>query len=411
LTNTAAVETTTATPGAAGQVDPPGQVRRPWRGIADADFAPIPVLIALILICVVFQSQNDKFLSPENLSNLLAQIAATGLIATGVVLVLLIGEIDLSVGIVSGLAAAVAVVLNVESGVPGVPSMAIGLAVGAGVGLVTGLFVTKFHVPSFVVTLAGLLGWQGAMLAVLGTNGSVNVADDNMLKLASTYYADSIGWVLAAAAIGGYAASVAIEVARRRKGNLSAASPRRIAFRIVAVAATVLAIVAILNSDRGVPLSLLILVLVVVLTDLMTRKTVFGRHIFAVGGNVEAARRAGIHVDRVKILVFVLASTLAAAGGLLAAGRLLTVTSGSGGGDLLLNAIAAAVIGGTSLFGGRGSAWAALLGALVIGAISNGMDLLSVQPSTKFAVTGAVLLAAVTVDAVTRRRYRAGTSS
>lgn len=383
--------------------EPSMQVRRRWRSIGNADFAPIPVIIALVLICIVFQSQNDRFLSPENLSNLLGQIAPIGLIATGVVLVLLAGEIDLSIGVVSGLAASVAVVLNVDSGVAGWLSMLIGLGVGAFVGLFTGFFVTYFGVPSFVVTLAGFLGWQGVMLAVLGARGSRNVQDPTMVDLTNTFYSHAFGWILAVAVVAVYLASLLLRARRRRMAGLAATPPATMLLRAAIVAVLALGTVAILNQDRGVPLSLLILLLVVVAADLLTRKTVFGRHVFAVGGNVEAARRAGIHVGRVKVMVFVLGTTLAAAGGMVAASRLMSVTGGSGGGDLLLMAIAAAVIGGTSLFGGRGSAWAALLGALVIGAISNGMDLLSLESSTKFIVTGAVLLAAVTVDSVTRR--------
>jgi D-xylose transport system permease protein len=404
--------TDTATAPASAPADVAGEQpsatsRRSIRSLTNADFAPLPVLAALMLICVVFQAQNSRFLSPENISNLVAQIAATGLIATGVVLVLLIGEIDLSVGIVSGLAASVAVVLNIDHGVAGWLSMIIGLAAGAGVGLVTGVFVTRFHVPSFVVTLAGLLGWQGAMLGVLGPNGSVNVSDQSMLKLASTYFADATGLVIGIGIVAAYAVALALHARRRAGAGLRADSPSKLIVQTAVLGVVVIGSVLVLNSARGVPLSLLILVSIVAATDLVTRKTVFGRHVFAVGGNVEAARRAGIRVNRVKIAVFMIGSTMAAAGGMLAAGRLLTVTSGSGGGDLLLNSIAAAVIGGTSLFGGRGSAWAALLGALVIGAISNGMDLLSVESATKFGVTGAVLLAAVTIDSMARQRYRA----
>ena len=392
---------------ASAPAEPEGQVLRRRRALTgEGEFALLPVIAMLVLICVVFQVQNSHFLSPANLSNLLAQIAAMGLIATGVVLVLLVGEIDLSVGVVSGLAAAIAVVLNIDHGVPGWLSMLLGLGVGAGVGLVTGIFVTRFKVPSFVVTLAGLLAWQGVLLAVLGTTGSLNVADETMLKLASTYYGDTVGIVIGVVVVAAFAAAVLLHAVRRSRAGLHAASPARMALQIGAVAVVVLGTVLILNSARGVPLSLLILVGVIAVVDVVTRKTTFGRHVFAIGGNEQAARRAGIHVARVKIAVFMLAATLAAAGGMLAAGRLLAVTTASGGGDLLLNAIAAAVIGGTSLFGGRGSAWSALLAALVIGGISNGMDFLAVQSSTKYIVTGVVLLAAVTFDAMARERYR-----
>jgi D-xylose transport system permease protein len=207
-------------------------------------------------------------------------------------------------------------------------------------------------------------------------------------------------------AVGVYALALLAHRHRRTQAGLEASSVRRIVVLVTLAGIGLFGTAAILTSNRGVPLSLLILLAVVLAADLLVRKTVFGRHILACGGNLEAARLTGVRVDRVRIAVFVLGSTLAAAGGMLAAGRLLTVSSGSGGGDLLLNAIAAAVIGGTSLFGGRGSAWAAVLGALVIGAISNGMDLLSVQAATKFSVTGAVLFAAVAVDSIARERAR-----
>jgi D-xylose transport system permease protein len=326
-----------------------------------------------------------------------------GLIAIGVVLVLLLGEIDLSVAIVSGLAAGVAAILNIKHGVSPLLSLLAALGVGALIWLFQGSFVAFLRVPSFVVTLAGFIGWQGALLQVLGTTGTVNLRPNLITQLTTTFFTHAVGWALAAVAIAAYLVTQVIEYRRRRAAGLRPRPIQEIVFRTAIVAVALLVATYELNRDRGLPLAVVILVGLVVIFDLITKRTTYGRHIFAVGGNPEAARRAAISVPGIQLSVFVLASTLAAAGGLLAASRLLAVNQSSGGGDLLLNSIAAAVIGGTSLFGGRGTVWAALLGALVIGSISNGMDLLAYSSAVKFIVTGAVLLAAVTVDATARR--------
>jgi len=294
-------------------------------------------------------------------------------------------------------------VLNVKSDWPAVWAIVAGLAVGAGIGLLQGLWVTKLRVPSFVVTLAGFLAWQGALLHVLGETGSINVTDETITDLAGTFYSDAIGWALAAIAIGLTVLGVVRRRRRSQAAGLVGVPLREDLFKVVVVSAGAIVAVAVFNDDRGVPLAGLIFLGFVLVTDFLTRRTVFGRHIYAVGGNAEAARRAGIRVDRVRTVVFVLASTMAAAGGILAASRVLAANQSSGGGDILLNSIAAAVIGGTSLFGGRGSAWSALLGALVIGSIANGMDLIGQKSDIKFMVTGAVLLLAATIDAVSRR--------
>jgi D-xylose transport system permease protein len=378
-------------------------VRRARQG----ELGSLPVVLGLIGVWAYFQTANDNFLSSGNLTNLMLQIASFGTISVGVVLVLLLGEIDLSVGYVSGLAAATMAVLNVKSDWPAVSAILAGLAVGAGIGLLHGIWVTKLRVPSFVVTLAGFLAWQGALLHVLGETGSVNVTDDTITALAGTFYSDAVGWVLAALAVGLTTLAVVLRRRRARAAGLVGVPLRDDVAKLLAVGVGTLVAVAVFNDDRGVPLAVLIFVGFVLVFDFLTRRTVFGRHIFAVGGNTEAARRAGIRVDRVRTVVFVLASTMAAAGGILGAARLLAANQSSGSGDILLNSIAAAVIGGTSLFGGRGSAWSALLGALVIGSISNGMDLIGQESDIKFMVTGAVLLVAATIDAVSRRGRQA----
>jgi D-xylose transport system permease protein len=374
-----------------------------------ARLGSLRVFIVLALIWIIFQSQNDNFLSAFNLTNLVLQISAVGMISIGVTLILLLGEIDLSVGAVSGLAAAVMAVLNVKHGWGPVPAILAGLGVGLAIGLINGFFVTQFGIPSFVVTLAGLLAWQGALLRVLGDTGTVNVTNPTITGLTSTFYGDTFSWILAAVVIAAYAASGWLERLRRTRAGLQPPPLTGFVLRVVAVAIGTIAAVAVLTSDRGIPLAGLILVGFCALFVFLTERTTWGRHVFAVGGNDEASRRSGIRVRRVRMSVFALASMFAAAGGIMAASRLQAVNQSSGGSDLLLLAIAGPVIAGTSLFGGRGSVWGALLGALVIGSISNGMDLLGLQSSDKFMITGGVLLIAVVIDALIRnQRAQAG---
>lgn len=280
--------------------------------------------------------------------------------------------------------------------------------VGLAIGLFNGFWITRFRVPSFVVTLAGFLAFQGALLYVLGTTVTINISATAITVLARTFLPVAAGWIVAIAV---YAATRVIEQRRAAAAGLTASPTWLVITKVGLLAVLALGFVVFLNRDRGFPIALLILLGLVVIFDVITRRTRWGRHVFAVGGNAEAARRAGISVTGIRVAVFAIASTLAAFGGVILAARLLAVNQSSGGGDLLLNAIAAAVIGGTSLFGGRGTVWAALFGALVIQSISNGMDLLGYSSSIKFMVTGGVLLLAVTVDAVSRRsRAQAGLS-
>jgi len=371
------------------------------------DLAELRVVLALALIWVIFYLQEPRFLSSVNLSNLVLQTTAVGLVSIGIVLVLLLGEIDLSVGAVSGLCAAIMAVLNVKHGWSPYLAIAAGVLAGTAIGLFQGSVFTRFAVPSFVVTLAGLLAWPGAQLEVLGETGTVNLNDPKILGLTSTFYSDTVGWILALVAIGLYAATALRGRQKRVSQGLSAPQVGLLVLRIGLVAVATLVAVWVLNDDRGVPLAALILVGFCLVFFYITTRTTFGRHIFAVGGNAEAARRAGIHVTRVRVIVFMIASSMAAIGGIMAASRLLAVNQSSGSGDFLLLAIAGPVIAGTSLFGGRGSVWHALLGALVITSISNGMDLLALQSSVKFMVTGAVLLLAVVIDAIARRQRQA----
>jgi D-xylose transport system permease protein len=390
----------------------PEEIRAPraldvLRRFVQGDLASLRVFVVLGVIWLIFQLQNDRFLTAVNLTNLFLQITAVGLISVGVVYVLLLGEIDLSVGAVSGLAAAVMAVLQVKHGWSPYLAIAAGVLCGMGIGLVQGFFFTQFGIPSFVVTLAGLLAWQGALLRVLGSTGTVNITNGKITGLANHFYSDTVGWIFAAIVIGAFAGGSLWAWRRRVAAGLADQQVGGMVVRIVLVAAGAIAAVAVMNSDRGVPLAVLILVGFVGGMEYIVRRTRFGRHIYAVGGNAEAARRAGIRIKRIRIAVFAIAGSMAAIGGILAASRLLAVNQSSGGSDLLLLAIAGPVIAGTSLFGGRGSVWTALLGALVIGSISNGMDLLALESSVKFMVTGGVLLAAVVIDALARRSRQA----
>jgi D-xylose transport system permease protein len=377
------------------------------RRFIQGDLAELRVVLVLAVIWAIFYTQEDRFLSSVNLTNLVLQATAVGLVAIGVTLVLLLGEIDLSVGAVSGLCAAIVAVLVEQEGWSPYLGIAAGIAAGTAIGLFQGSVFTRFGIPSFVVTLAGLLAWPGAHQEVLGETGTVNVTDPKVTGLTSTFYSDTVGWVFALLAIGAFAGVTLMGRQRRAREGLSVPPLGTLLLRIALVAVVVLVSIWILNDDRGLPLAILILLGFVLLFFYITTRTTFGRHIFAVGGNAEAARRAGIHVDRVRVIVFMIASTMAAVGGIMASSRLLAVNLSSGAGDFLLLAIAAPVIAGTSLFGGRGSVWHALLGALVIQSISNGMDLLGYETAVKFMVTGAVLLAAVMVDAIARRQRQA----
>ena len=395
-----------------------GLLRQLLQRLAHGDIGSLPVLLGLVLIAVVFQIANPNFLTPLNLTNLMVQISSVGTIAVGVVLVLLIGEIDLSVGAVSGLCAGLMGVLSVKIGLPGVPTVLLSLLAGFLIGLFQGWWITKLHVPSFVVTLAGYLGWQGALLWVLGSTGTINLNDLFIVGLANTRLPVWMGWTIGAAAVAIFLlASAGLQI-RKSRQSLHSQSVLAVILRGVVIAIVVLGPVAIMSVNRnprgnvpvmGVPTAVVILLAIIIAFNFLTKRTRYGRYVFAVGGGAEAARRAGINVNRIRIWVFALCSTLAAAGGVLAGSRLFAVNQSSGGGDVLLNSIAAAVIGGTSLFGGRGSTWSALLGALIIGAIANGMDLLAFASSVRFMITGAVLLVAVTIDAYSRaRREQAG---
>ncbi|MEU0491986.1 sugar ABC transporter permease [Nocardiopsis sp. NPDC006139] len=382
---------------------PKGWLQALRRNLRSGELGPIPVIVGLLLIAVVFQSMNDRFLSPQNLSNLTLQIAAIGLMTTGVIMVLLLGEIDLSIGSVAGLSAAVLAVLAVKQGVPEWGAIAAAVGVGLVIGLIHGTVFAKVGVPAFVVTLAGLLGWQGVHLYLMGADGTINISPNGAIAmLTQTYFVPFVGWAIAAIAVGLYVVSVAVVERRRRLAGLPYKPLSEIAFRAALLALPILGGVWVLNQYKGVPLAFLIFVGFVVVLDLVLRKTRYGRMVYAVGGNAEAARRAGINVDLIRISVFGIASTLAALGGIMLVSRNFAASVSTGSGAELMMAIAAAVIGGTSLFGGRGNAYSALLGGLVLGAITSGLLLLQMDTSVRFMITAAVLLIAVIIDAVSR---------
>ncbi|MFF3847008.1 sugar ABC transporter permease [Streptomyces sp. NPDC002328] len=375
------------------------------RRLRERDLGPAPVLLALAVIWVVFQSLNQNFLSPRNLSVLSVDIVGTGMVAVGIVFVLLIGEIDLSVGSLAGLAGAVFAALNVNLGMPEWLAVITAVACGTAAGAVHGFSFARIGVPAFVVTLAGLLAWNGVMLYLLGPDTSLNFSEDGLVATLTSRYFDSGLVVYGLAAL--VTAVYLLASYRERRRRMDAGMPCRPAgviwARTAALAVIVFAVVHVLDRFEGLPLALLIFLGFIVVSDLFLRRTTYGRQILALGGGVEAARRASVDVTRVRIAVFMVSGTLAAVGGLFVASRLTSASQVPGSGMLLINAIAAAVIGGTSLFGGRGSTWSALLGVLIIQSIASGMALLGVASPVQFMITGGVLYTAVVVDSLTRR--------
>jgi D-xylose transport system permease protein len=320
--------------------------------------------------------------------------------------VLLLGEIDLSVGYVSGVAGVIAAVLLIPDGNEVATPIAIALALGSGIAIGTfhGLIITKIGIPSFVVTLAGLIAWNGVVLLLIGSRGTIVLQDDFMIGLANDFLPEATSWILWVVAVLIYAAIQLNEVRVRRRAELNHDPLSLIGLRVGFLALTLGIVVWVANEDRGIPYVFLLVGFFLLLWGFVLGRTRFGRYVYAVGGNAEAARRAGINVDRIKIMVFAICSFMAAVGGLVLASRLRSVDTGAGGGEILLYSIAAAVIGGTSLFGGIGHIKSALLGALVIASIDNGLGLLGLGSGEKFVITGGVLLLAVTVDSLSRRR-------
>ena len=373
--------------------------------IKSGDLGILPVAVGLLLISVVFTLLNPVFLAPVNLANLLFDAAAVGLIALGVVCVLLLGEIDLSIGSMSGLSSAIVGVLWINIGVPLVFAIFGAIMAGMLVGLLYGFLRNRFEMPSFVATLAGLLTLLGIQLYILGPIGSINLPfTSNMVRFGQLMIMPA--WISYSLAVLPGVAMVYLGLARARRrkaANLSTSSISVLYTKAILLSAALGFAVYYLEQGRGVPWMFGAFVFLVAIMDYALTRTQWGRLMFAVGGNAEAARRSGINVRRIRMSAFVLCSAFAALGGVFAAARLATSSIQAGTGDVNLNAIAAAVIGGTSLFGGRGSAWSALLGVLVIVAISNGLTLLNLSSSLRFVITGAVLAMAVIIDSIARR--------
>jgi D-xylose transport system permease protein len=386
-----------------------GYVRQWIDNIRGGEFGILPILVGIVVIAIYFQARNSQFLTAGNFVNLIAQMSAIAIIGMGMVFVLLLGEIDLSVGYVSGMGGVIAAVLLQPGSGQWATWIAViaALAATCAIGVAQGFFVAKVGVPSFVVTLAGLLGWNGVVLQIIGSKGTIVIQDKFIIGLANDYVDHTLAWIIAIGATAAYLGQQIATVFRRRQAQLPNPPWAIIGLRTGLVGALAIAVVAWANQDRGVPYAgLIILGLLVGLTFLATR-TRFGRHVYAVGGNAEAARRAGINVSMIRLVVFAMSGLMAGIGGLILASRLSSVDTSTGGGSTLLYSIAAAVIGGTSLFGGRGTVRSAVLGGIVIAMIANGLGLLNVSAGTQFIVTGVVLLAAVTLDSLSRRRSAA----
>ncbi|MBC9729602.1 sugar ABC transporter permease [Streptomyces sp. TRM68367] len=379
------------------------------RKLSAGELGSLPVVLVLAAVWITFQSLNESFLSPRNLSNLSVDIVGTGLIAVGIVFVLLLGELDLSVGSISGLAAAVFAVLNVNNGVPEWLALIIAVLAGTVAGTVQGFSVAKTRVPAFVVTLAGLLTWNGLMLYILGTSGTVNLDENGLVAKLTSYYFTNDAAAYGLAAVGtALVFLVPYQDRRRRKAvGMPHRSLQGIAVRAGVLAVTAFSAAYLLNRFQGLPLALLIFLVVVAGLDIVLRRTHYGRQVYALGGSAEASRRASLSVTRVQTAVLAVSGTMAAIGGLFLASRITSVSQGSGPGILLLNAIAAAVIGGTSLFGGRGTTWSAVLGMLIIQSIASGMVITDTPTAVQFMITGGVLFAAVIIDALSRHSQEA----
>jgi D-xylose transport system permease protein len=373
--------------------------------VRTGDLGSLPVIAGLIIIWTVFTALNPVFLSANNMVNLLFDCSTVGVISLGIVCVLMVGQIDLSVGSMSGFASALVGTLWVNHGWPVLLTIVVAVAVGAIVGLLYALLLNRFGMPSFVATLAGLLAILGLQLYVLGASGSINLPYESaMVNLGQLIVIPAVVSYLIALVPGAVLLALGLRTReRRRASNLSAPSVGNLLVRSVAITLLLEIVVAYLNQGRGVPLMFGLFVGIAVATDYALKRTRWGRSMHAVGGNREAARRAGINVGGIYTSAFVLCASLAALGGVLTAARLASASTQAGTGDVNLNAIAAAVIGGTSLFGGRGSAYSAVLGIIVIQSIASGLTLLNLSSSLRFMITGAVLAIAVIVDSLARQ--------
>jgi D-xylose transport system permease protein len=382
--------------------------------LRSGDLGALPAILGLVVLGILFTAlRPETFLSNQNIANLLVQALPVTILAMGLVFVLLIGEIDLAAGVTGGVAAAVMAMLLTETGQSWYVATLGALGTGLAIGLVTGWLVAVLGIPSFVVTLAFFLGLQGISLRLIGEGGTVPIRDEVIVALANRNIPLVAGWILCWVCVIGYAAVNLLGWYRKQSRGLARSPLALVVARVVVVSALLLAGTSILSQDRarspvvflgGIPWGVLLVAVLLVGCTFVLSRTAYGRHIYAVGGNAEAARRAGVNVTRVRVSIFAIGSTIAAVSGIVAASRLSTATPDAGSRTELLLAVGAAVIGGTSLFGGKGKARDAVLGGLVIAVIANGLGLLGAKAYANFLITGGFLLLAASVDALARRR-------
>jgi len=372
--------------------------------VRSGDLGSWPVVIALGVVVLIFSLFAQNFFTPGNFTNIITQMAGTALIAYGIVFVLLIGEIDLSVAFVSGVAGVVVAETQLPTGahLPWFVCVFLAILAATLIGAFQGSIVALVGVPSFVVTLAGYEIWQGVILRSI-TQGVIVIQDPKINDFSNYLFGTLAGWIMAVVVTVIYAGGTIWGAVSSERHGIRVRNPQLLAAKVISLSVIAFLTVWILNKDRGVPLGLLLVVGALLVWTFVAKRTTFGRHVYAVGGNAEAARRAGINVARIRIVVFAIAGGMSGLGGIVLAARLNSVDLNAGGGTLLIDVIAAAVIGGTSLFGGRGAIKSAVLGAIVIAMIDNGLGLLNVTAGTKFIVTGLILLVAVTFDTVVRR--------
>jgi len=377
------------------------------RNALGADLGPLPVIVGLIAVWIFFQTQNSNFLTARNLSNLILQMAVVSVLAMATVVVMVAGEIDLSLGSVAGVTSALLGVLLTNHHWSVWAALVATFAVGAGIGLLQGAVTVFVGVPSFIVTLGGFLAWAGLQLSLIGSEGDLPVNNSTIAAIANNYLSHAAGWILAVAVVAVVAGVELMRVRDRRAVGAPIGMPWGSIVRVLAVTAGSFGLVAMLNSNFGVPYVLLVFGGVALALGWMMQRTIFGRHLYAIGGNREASRRAGVPVSVIRITVLGISGLLAGLAGVIATSNLYGTSAGVGGGIILLEAIAAAVIGGTSLFGGRGRIYQALLGALVVASVENGLALLGKAASTEDMATGVILVLAVSLDAFNRRRRAA----
>ena len=411
--------TTTTTAGGVKVIKPTvaSHINDYWGRVRGGDIGSLPAILGLVVLCLIFGIARETFFSALNFANLFTQGAGVIFIAMGLVFVLLLGEIDLSAGYASGVSGAVMAILLTNHGWSWYTAIPAALIAGLVIGFVLGFLVAKIGIPSFVVTLAAFLAFQGVLLVLLSGGINVSVRDTFVLKLANNNMSPLVSWVLAIVAILAYAAVQFNRVRSRAARNLVTDPIGIVLLRIAGLGALILIATIILTGERsinpiitsvkGVPIVVPIIAFFLIVWTFVLGRTTYGRHVYAVGGNTEAARRAGIPVDRIRISVFVIGSFMAAVGGIIAVSRANSVDSNTGGSNVLLYAVGAAVIGGTSLFGGKGKVINAVIGGAVIAVIDNGMGLMGYSAGTKFIATGVILLVAASVDALSRRRAAA----